>query len=194
MSVAAPGITGTIDAGELNALRRYWLEDEPTGFEYGIVSFNYDLFVEFLGLALDLGDDPPTDPAPPADDLRAQAAALAVATPHVPAAPPHRPPLSGNLAEDVHAVCGLTWRQIADVFGISERAVAGWRTEGVPGHRRETMEALRAIGAILVGGLGSNGVAIWLTAGSPSRLRRLRAGEIEAVAKEAGSYRDTPAT
>jgi len=192
--VATPGITGSIDPEELAVLRRRWLEDEPTGFEYGVVSLNYDLFVEFLGLTLDPGGDPPADPPPPADDFPGRAASLAAATPHVAAPLPPAPPLSGNLAEDVRAVCGLTWRQIADVFGISERAVAGWRTEGVPGHRRETMEALRAIGAILAGGLGPEGVATWLTAGSPSRLRRLRAGEVAQVAAEADSYRDTPAT
>lgn len=191
--IAAPGVTGRIDAQELSTLRRYWLEDEPTGFEYDVAAGTYSFVIHFWGLD---EADPPDDPAlpPPDDDLRGRAASLAAATPHVAVAPPARPRLSGNLAEDVHAVCGLTWGQIADVFGISERAVAGWRTQSVPAHRAATMEALRAIGAILVGGLGPAGVAGWLTAGSPSRLQRIRVGEIDAVAAEAGSYRDTPAT
>jgi len=96
-----------------------------------------------------------------------------------------------NLAEDVRRVCGLTWREIADVFGISERAVAGWKSQGIPTHRVEQMEALRAI---LSRGLEPAGVSAWLTAGRSSRLERLRDGEWDAVGAEANSYRDTPAT
>ena len=129
----------------------------------------------------------------PAADLGSRAAALARAEPHRESLAPPAPQLSGNLAEDVHDLCGLSWKQVAAVFGISERAAAGWRLQGVPAHREETMEALRAVGVILVGGLGPEGVARWLTAGEPSRLKRLREGEVEAVASEAHSYLDGPA-
>jgi hypothetical protein len=127
-------------------------------------------------------------------DLAAEAAALAVEVPRVESTPTPASRLSGNLAEDVHDICGLTWEQIAQVFNVSERAAAGWRMQGVPSYRQETMEALRAIGVTLVGGLGPEGVARWLTAGSPSRLRRMRGGDVEAVAEEARSYLDGPAT
>jgi hypothetical protein len=130
----------------------------------------------------------------PDDEISAQAAALARELPQVASMALPPPRLSGNLAEDVHAVCGLTWDQIAGVFGVSERAAAGWRVQGVPHHRESVMEALRAIGVILVAGLGADGVARWLTAGEPSRLERLRTGEVEAVAAEARSYLDAPAT
>ncbi len=83
---------------------------------------------------------------------------------------------------------------IAEVFKISERAAAGWRAQGVPDHRVPTMEALRAIGAVLVGGLGPEGVGEWLSSGRPSRLAQIRDGKGEAVAAEALSYRDSPAT
>jgi hypothetical protein len=126
--------------------------------------------------------------------LAEEAAALAVETPHVVVSQPSSPRLSNNLAEDVHVVGGLTWAQIAKVFNISERAAAGWRTQGVPPHRQETMEALRAIAVTLVGGLSPDGVSRWLSAGSPSRLDRIGAGEVTAVAEEAKSYKDTPAT
>ncbi len=126
--------------------------------------------------------------------LASRAAALAAETPYAVSPVPPAPQLTGNLAEDVHAICGLTWAEIAEVFKISERAAAGWRTQGVPLHRAQTMEALRAIGAALVGGLGPEGVSAWLTAGDPSRLERLRDGEQAAIAEEALSYRDTPAS
>jgi hypothetical protein len=126
--------------------------------------------------------------------LASQAAAFALAAPQVESTALPPPRLSGNLAEDVHDVCGLTWEQIAQVFKVSERAAAGWRTQGVPSHRQEVMEALRAIGVTLVGGLGAEGVAYWLTVGSPSRLERLRAGNVGAVAEEARAYLDGPAT
>jgi hypothetical protein len=129
----------------------------------------------------------------PAADLASRAAAFARVEPHRESLAPPVPQLSGNLAKDVHDLCGLSWKQVAAVFGISERAAAGWRTQGVPAHREETMEALRAIGATLVGGLGPEGVARWLAAGEPSRLQRLRDGEVEAVASEARSYLDGPA-
>jgi hypothetical protein len=126
--------------------------------------------------------------------LAEEAAALAVETPSVVTLQPPAPRLSNNLAEDVHVIGGLTWSQIAKVFNISERAAAGWRAQGVPPHRQETMEALRAIAVTMVGGLGTGGVSRWLSAGRPSRLDRIGVGEVAAVAEEAKSYRDTPAT
>lgn len=190
--IAAADMTGRIEAEDLSSLQR-WLEDEPTGSEYDVAAGHHTWFIfHFLGLEEEPPDDTP--PPPAEDDLRGRAAALAAEHPHVAVEAPPRPRLSGNLAKDVHEVCGLTWAQIAAVFGISERAVAGWRAQGVPRHRAETMEALRAIGAILVGGLGTEGVATWLTASEPTRLERLRNGDVEAVAAEAAAYRDTPAT
>ncbi len=195
MSAIAPSgeKTGMVDRDEWTALHEYLLDDGPTGYEYD-AGLGYEVFVvHFLGLeSAALGEE--LQLATVEDDLRGRAAALAAETPHVSVAPPFRPKLSGDLAADVHEVCGLTWRQIAEAFAISERAVASWRAQGVPRHRTQTMEALRAIGTILVGGLGPVGVSTWLTSGSPSRIERIRDGELEEIAAEANAYRDTPAT
>ena len=191
-TIALPGVTGRIDNEEWTALFRHWLDDESTGHEYGYVT-QVGFVLHFWGIEQGVaatGEDPPAAE----DDLRGRAASLAAEMPHVVAAPPEVPRLSGNLADDVRRICGLTWRQIAEVFGISERAVAGWKAQGVPEYRVATMEALRAIGATLAGGLGPAGVRAWLTAGRHPRLERLRDGEVEEVAAEAESYRDTPAT
>lgn len=160
-------------------------QDLPTGWELGHLVIAFHLHGGAPSV-VQAGD--------PLEGLAEEAAALAVETPHVVALQPPPPRLSDNLAEDVHVIGGLTWAQIAKVFNISERAAAGWRTQGVPPHRQETMEALRAIAVILVGGLGAEGVSRWLSAGHPSRLDRIGAGEVATVAEEAKSYRDTPAT
>lgn len=169
-----------------------WVEHEfdQTGWELGS---GYQV-VFFWDVELNPFKEPAAREGRAPGGLAAEAAAYALAAPQVESTAPPSPRLTGNLAEDVHNVCGLTWEQIAQVFKVSERAAAGWRAQGVPSHRQEVMEALRAIGVILVGGLGPAGVARWLTAGDPSRLRRLRAGEVEAVAAEAHSYLDGPAT
>jgi hypothetical protein len=170
--------------------------EPPTGWERlaaetKTYTFHYHVSELFEAAVL---DKPAGEATSEEEGLRGQAAALAIAVPAVASSSPPPPRLSGNLAEDVHKVSGLRWAEIADVFKISERAAAGWRSQGVPAHRVETMEALRAIGATLVAGMGSEGVATWLSAGKPSRLRRIREGHEEAVAAEALSYRDTPAT
>lgn len=178
---------GTWRAGLEQMVWIEWLEDRPTGWELG---YGWTVNVQILGS----GEPVAPGEARQAGTLQGEAAALAVETPHVASSPAPAPRLSANLAEDVHAVCGLTWAQIAEVFKISERAAAGWRVQGVPRHRQETMEALRTIGVTLVGGLGPTGVCEWLSAGSPSRLERVRLGEAAAVAWEAQSYRDAPST
>jgi hypothetical protein len=184
---------GTERAGleETTMALQYWLHDRPTGWEYGGEWAIVDVLVE-VGWAQ---ADPAAAPDPEASaGISGRAAALAADASYVESPPPPAPRLNGNLAEDVHAVCGLTWAQIADVFQISERAAAGWRTQGVPRPRVQTMEALRTIGTTLVGGLGAEGVCEWLSAGRPSRLQRIRKGQQQAVAGEALDYRDTPAT
>jgi hypothetical protein len=201
-----PG-TGRAGLEETQFSWKHWLEDRPTGWgrlEAGWAIAKVTLPVDstvVIGHARTVANQsprglplPPAPPAPPAADLASRAAALAAEASYTASPLPPPPRLSGNLAEDVRAVCGLTWAQIGATFKISERAAAGWRVQGVPGHRAQTMEALRAIGATLVGGLGPVGVSAWLTAGEPSRLQRVRDGEQDVVVREALSYRDTPAT
>lgn len=163
-------------------------QDPPTGWELGyrVVA------AAFYGGPHSVEIE--NDPTAPSRDLAEEAAALANEIPHVVTPQPSLPRATNNLAEDVHVFAGLTWAQIAQVFNISERGAAGWRAQGVPPHRRETMEALRAIAVTLIGGLGSEGVARWLAGGRPTRLDRIGAGEVAEVAAEARSYQDTPAT
>jgi hypothetical protein len=166
-------------------------EADQTGWELG-EGYKVVLYTNYLRhLQVAMAEN--QVPVEPAEDLGTRAAVLARAMPHRESVAPPAPVLSGNLAEDVHRIVGLSWKQIAAVFNITERAAAGWRVQGVPPHREATMEALRAIGTILVGGLGPDGVERWLTAGHPSRLERLREGEVQAVAEEARSYLDGPA-
>jgi hypothetical protein len=190
--MTAPGVTGPVTL-DRRSFYSFLIEDKPTGYEYGEISGGWEILIHIWGVA---EPEPAVTAVESREEsgLQGRAAALATETPHILSPLPPVPRLSGNLATDVHEICGLTWRQIADVFRISERAVAGWRTQGVPRHRVETMEALRAIGATLVGGLGPAGVCEWLTGGRPSRLERVRNGEVEKVARDALSYLDTPAT
>lgn len=187
---AAASESGTWREGLEELLLTCDEQDLPTGWELGyrVVA------VTFYGGPVTVDVEPSLTPPSGGGGLAEEAAALAVDTPHVVTPQPPPPRLTDNLAEDVHVVAGLTWAQIAQVFNISERAAAGWRSQGVPPHRRETMEALRAIAVTLVGGLGSEGVSRWLSAGHPSRLDRIGTGEVAAVAEEAKSYEDTPAT
>jgi hypothetical protein len=182
----------TSRAGLERQLWQGWIEFEidQTGWELGR---GYQVIV-ISDAELDPFEQAPSPARRGPGGLAAEAAAFALAAPQVESSAPPAPRLTGNLAEDVHNICGLTWEQIGQIFKISERAAAGWRMQGVPNHRQELMEALRAIGLTLVGGLGPVGVAQWLTAGEPSRVQRLRAGEIEPVAAEARSYLDGPAT
>jgi hypothetical protein len=188
-TLTAPTVTGYLRVDHYRVLR----EDETTGYECGDASSAWQILSNLWGLS-GTGLMPTSSEQDDPHGLQGAAVAVAAITPHVASPLPQAPALTGNLAEDTHEVCGLTWRQIADVFQISERAVAGWRTQGVPRHRAQTMQVLRAIGATLVGGLGPAGVCAWLIAGQPSRLERVRDGEVEAVAADALSYLDTPAT
>lgn len=196
MLADSPEVTGGLstDADEVDALRD-WLSTSSTGEEYG------RLFVVHLqSLAMLWG----VLPAPfqsaiaavqePADELQRLALAMAAQKPFVVEERPEPIELTDELLEDVQRTTGLTYVQLANVFGISERAVAGWKRTGIPQRRQPLMKALRAIGLILVGGLGPHGVALWLQGGSPPRLQRLAAGELESVVAEAREYEFSPAT
>ena len=114
-----------------------------------------------------------------------RAAALARHVAAVPVERPVVPLLTGNLLDDSRAVTGLTLGQIAQAVRVSERAVASWRAGSVPKHREPFFQQLRSIGLSLVGGLGPSGVQRWFLVGTPNRLERLAAGEVEQVVAEA---------
>jgi hypothetical protein len=121
-------------------------------------------------------------------------ARMARARPQVESPLPAHPPLSGNLIDDVRAICGLTTQQVADAVGVTERRVLGLRKDKIPEERRPVLEALRAVGLTLVGGLGPAGVARWLTAGNPSALDLLKQGKVDEVRARVQRYEDSDAT
>jgi hypothetical protein len=172
-----------------------WYGGVATGDEYG------GTFVLAKVGRMSLAHDP-TDPTeipldteePLNDSLQRRAAAIARKVPAVEVERPGVPRLTGNLLEDARAVTGLTIDQIAQAMRVSGRAVASWRTTGVPRHRQGFVKALRAIGISLVGGLGPSGVQRWFLAGTPSRLSRLAAADVDSVVAEARSYETSPAT
>jgi hypothetical protein len=196
VAVEAPEITGGLIANldESDALRA-WLESSSTGEEYGRVLMVHRQSLAFLwGVMTKLPLPTPPLTAQPVDELQALALSMAAAHPFIARRKPEPIELTDELVEDAQKTTGLTYGQIAQIFGISERAVAGWKQAGVPRHREPLMRALRAIGLILVGSLGPDGVSLWLRAGSPSRIERLAAGELRSVVEEARDYEFSPAT
>jgi hypothetical protein len=126
--------------------------------------------------------------------ISSDALRLAVEQAYVEIERPEVPPVTGDLLTDVQAVTGMTYGELGAVFGITDRAVAGWKQSGVPRHRRETLEALRAMGLTLIAGQGREGVHQWLVGGARSRVARMRDEGIDAVASEARLYQYSPGT
>lgn len=105
------------------------------------------------------------------------------------------PVITGDLLADVREICGLTADQIAFALGLDGQLDFDiMSADGVPEPLERVLSALRAIGLTLIRGLGSAGVARWLTAPPDPRLARIRAGRIEDVAQEALQYRVSIAT
>jgi hypothetical protein len=174
---------------------RLWLEVSSTGEEYGrLLMVHRQSLASLWGVMTTLSAAALPVPEQPVDEIQRLALSMAVAHPFVVRKTLQPVELKDELVEDAQNTTGLTYGQIAQIFGISERAVAGWKQAGVPRHRESLMKALRAIGLILVGSLGPEGVSLWLRAGSPSRIQRLGAGDLESVVEEARGYEFSPAT
>jgi transcriptional regulator with XRE-family HTH domain len=167
-----------------------------TGDEYGGVFVTSK--VRLAGLREHAAEPPDTLHPPaeqsPAESVQSRAATIARAVPAVPVERPPVPHLTGELLDDARIVTGLTLDQIARAVRVSGRAVAAWRAGTVPSHRVSFLQAIRSIGVSLVGGLGPSGVQRWLLAGTPSRLDRLAAGDVDGVVAEARAYETSPAT
>lgn len=188
-----PTVTGQ---GKTEDLVMWLLRSRATGDEYGEVSaLSKESLASLLGISIQAVRDalPPVESAIE-ESLQSRAAALARNVPAVETDVPTVPQLTGDLLKDVRAVTGLTLDQIAQATRVSPRAVAMWSANRVPAHREPFFQALRSIGLSLVGGLGPPGVQRWFLAGAPTRLDRLAAGEVEAVAAEARAYETSPAT
>ena len=130
----------------------------------------------------------------PGDELDRVALDAARAEPAVESAPAAVPALTGNLVADARALTGLTAQEFGALFDRTERAGQEWRRHGVPERFRAEVEALRAIGLTLVGGLGPDGVKRWLLRGDPAPWERIKRGEIAEVAEEVRSLEDSLAT
>lgn len=186
MSTAtAPYITGpvfryVIEAG--TALK--WAR---TGSE----SFVFDAFqlARLEGWGVKVQTDEPAHVAESGADRAARFASMRPYVESIPIAPPE---LTGNLVADVRTLTGLTNQQLADFFEVSERRISGWRQrDDIPAQKRRVLEALRAIGLTLGGGLGPQGVALWLTSGSPTPLSALRRGDIRSVVNRVRGFEDS---
>jgi DNA-binding transcriptional regulator YiaG len=125
-----------------------------------------------------------------ATELRLAALGMVRSRSYTPRSVETAPPLTGNLIHDVRKICALRNSDIGELVGVSASTVSSWAKLGRPKNSAQVrlVEIVRTIGLTLVGGLGPAGVRLWLTGGSPSRLRRLRSGDVERVAAEARSY------
>jgi len=113
----------------------------------------------------------------------------------IPVDPPPLAVLSGNLTRDVLELTGLTAAELANAINRTERSVRGWvANDRVPTAMRPVLQQLRTIALRLFGGLGSAGVRRWLTAGDPSALSRIAAGDAAGVLAETSDLLDSPAT
>ncbi len=192
----SPGVTGSLRYRESDTdVIERWFGDLATGDEYGGMFFAAKAsLADMWGIVIVDRAAATTTPVLPGDSLQSYAAALARKVPAITVARPMVPELTGVLLEDARAVTGLTLGQIAQATRVSERAVASWRAGSVPQHREEFFQRLRSIGLSLVGGLGPAGVQRWFTAGEPTRLERLAAGDVEGVVAEARAYEGSPST
>jgi hypothetical protein len=108
---------------------------------------------------------------------------VALEHPYVAVRRPERPEPTDNLIDEAGAVSGLTRREVADLLDVSERYLMRLRHDpDAMGWERETrLNALRTIGAALVGGLGTRRTADWLRHGEPSPLGLIREGRTDEV-------------
>ena len=192
-----PLVTGSLRPGDSDAtVMGGWLGAPATGEEYGGTFVLTKIrLAGFWGVQVRELQDALPQPAELVEEtLESRAAAIARQVPAVEVERPAPPQLTGDLLEDARRVTGLTLDEIGRGKRVSGRAVAGWRAGTVPRHREAFLQALRSIGLSLVGGLGAPGVQRWFLSGSPSRLDRLAAGDIEGVAAEARAYETSPAT
>lgn len=114
-------------------------------------------------------------------------AAVAVERPRV-------PKLTGDPVEDVRALYGLTYAQLGSLLGVTERQMHRLRGEPITGERRERLDALTALGLILIGGLGPDGARRWLESGDPPGAELLRQGRYAELRRRAEDLRDSVAT
>lgn len=129
-------------------------------------------------------------------DLRAQALDMARHASYVESSQPQIPSLTGNLVSDVRALCGLSTLDLASSLDTDEATIAMWRDDPdvIPRDQLRLLQALRAICATLVGGLGPRGVAKWLVMEPDPPLGLLLEGKVEEVLRRVEAYKTSPST
>jgi hypothetical protein len=175
--------------GDLGAMviaaswRNLRLVVDATGAEYGQEPFR--LFYTCAGAArrsymiqdAPIGEQAAGE-APDDEILR-----IALEQPYAAVERPEQPEPTDNLIDEACAVSGLTRREVADLVDVSERYLMRLRHDpSALGWERETrLNALRTIGAALVGGLGRRRTAEWLRHGDPSPLQLIQEGRTDEV-------------
>jgi DNA-binding transcriptional regulator YiaG len=172
-------VTGPMSADTLKAGTGF--AGQRTGTEYG--SYVEYVFARFVAWGVEVQ-------LPPSNEiLDEQIVRAARERPFVSSARPEAVKLTGNLVADIRATSGLTTSDLASLLGTTERTVAAWRRKGkVPEDRRKMLEALRAVGTILVGGLGRAGARRWLTEGPNAPIDLLADGRVNEVLARAQRY------
>lgn len=104
------------------------------------------------------------------------------------------PELTGDRVADVRALYGLTYAQLASLVGVTERQVHRLNAGRLTPERRGLLDALVAVGLILIGGLGPEGAWRWLETGSPPGIELSRQGRFAELRTPAERLRDSVAT
>jgi hypothetical protein len=139
-------------------------------------------------------DNSPGTPQNPRGDMGDQARAVARQSPAVAVDIPDVPPLTENALENVRALFALTVAQVARVLGVTERQVYRTDPERLDDERRRRLDAMVALGLLLVGGLGPEGARRWLDAGDPSGWELVDAGDFSSLRARAEQLTDSIAT
>jgi hypothetical protein len=169
----------------------------PAALEWRATGGNVRVLTEMIRLAVDqLGDGADADAqhAGATRDLVQLARQMAATSPAVDVDLPPVPELGDDPAENVRRLFGLTVAQLADVLGVTERQVYRYREGPVPEDRRELLDALVAVGLLLIGGLGADGARQWLNSGRPSAAQLLHEGRSREVRARAEALRDSIAS
>jgi hypothetical protein len=136
----------------------------------------------------------PVTPRDNAATMRLAAELSVVHAPAVAVEPPEVPEMTGDPLDDVRALYGLTYAHLASVLGVTERQVHRLDAERLSPERRELLDALVAVGLIIIGGLGPVGAWRWLQTGSPPGIQLLHEGRYTELRARAERLRDSVAT
>jgi hypothetical protein len=107
---------------------------------------------------------------------------------------PAVPELSADQVENARLLFNLTFAQLADLLGVTERQMYRYAGGEIPVDRRETLDALVATGLLLAGSLNADGRRAWLDSGAPSSVQLLREGQASDVRSRAEDLRDSIAS